>query len=346
MRHALLALLLAAPAAWAQHEKIGGHEPEEIFPPDVIAGEEAEAKSAEHHSAQVLNCAHEGEANLSDVIFHHVSDDYTLEIPWPGHWACVLTLGRPHTAVEEYPSLLGTWTIPIGEKVLDITPTRHVFFLWVGALLVLVLMTLATRSYRKKGGIQPSGIGSLVEMIVVYIRDEMAIKNIGKHHADHYLPYLLTAFFFILTVNMLGLIPYSATATANVNVTGSLAALTFLTTLLAGMRSQGIVGYWKHLVPAAVPLWLWPIMLPVEILGLFTKPFALCIRLFANMIAGHIVIFFLLGLIFILKTVYIAPVSVAFALGIFLLEIFVALVQAYIFTMLSSLFIGMAAHAH
>src|SRR5207244_11998656 len=111
------------------------------------------------------------------------------------------------------------------------------------------------------------------------------------------------------------------------------------------MRAQGAVGYWAHLVPAGVPKWLFPIMVPVELLGLFTKPFALTVRLFANMVAGHIVIFFLIALT-VLISPFIAPVSVAFALGIYLLELFVALVQAYVFTMLSAVFIGMTQHAH
>lgn len=319
----------------------------------VLAAGPAHAEEAAHGAAHAgkVNCVHEGDQDIAEVIFHHVSDDYTMEIPWFGHLACVLVLGRPAqdhdgNASPEYDSVFGTWAFKIGDRQIDLTPTKHVVFLWLAALLVVVLMWSATRSYRKKGGNQPSGIGSLVEMIVVFIRDEIAVKNIGKHHADHYVPYLLTAFFFILVMNLVGLVPYAAAATGNVNTTAALAVLTFVMTLIAGMRAQGVVGYWTHLVPAGVPLWLWPIMFPVEILGLFTKPFALCVRLFANMVAGHIVIFFLLGLIFILKSALMGFVSVPFALGIFLLELFVALVQAYIFTMLSALFIGMASHAH
>src|SRR5207237_9002481 len=124
-----------------------------------------------------------------------------------------------------------------------------------------------------------------------------------------------------------------------------LALFTFVVTQIAGMRAQGTVGYWAHLVPAGVPKWLFPLMLPVELLGLFTKPFALTVRLFANMVAGHIVIFFLIALT-VLISVYVTPVSVAFALGIFMLELFVGLVQAYVFTILSAVFIGLTQHAH
>lgn len=192
----------------------------------------------------------------------------------------------------------------------------------------------------------PKGrLQNVVEALFLFVRDEIAVKNIG-HHSERYLPYLATAFFFILSMNLLGIIPYLGSATGNVNVTVVLALCTFVLTQVAGMRAHGVVGYWKQLVPHGVPVWLYPIMIPVEVLGLFTKPFALTVRLFANMVAGHIVIFFLLALIFFLHSYAVAPLSVAFAFGIFLLEIFVALLQAYIFTMLSGLFIGMASHGH
>ena len=139
--------------------------------------------------------------------------------------------------------------------------------------------------------------------------------------------------------------PGISTATGNVSVTVVLALFTFVLTQIAGMRAQGAVGYWTHLVPGGVPVALWPLMFVIEFFGLFTKPFALTVRLFANMVAGHIVIFFLIALTLFIS-VYVAPVSVAFALGIFMLELFVALVQAYVFTMLSALFIGMTQHAH
>jgi F-type H+-transporting ATPase subunit a len=160
-------------------------------------------------------------------------------------------------------------------------------------------------------------------------------------------------FFFILFMNLEGLLPFPAfrgfpgisTATGNLNVTAVLALFTFVLTQIAGMRAQGVVGYWTHLVPSGVPKPLWPLMFVIEFFGLFTKPFALTVRLFANMVAGHIVIFFLIALTLFIS-VYVAPLSVAFALGIFLLELFVGLVQAYVFTILSALFIGMTQHAH
>jgi len=181
-----------------------------------------------------------------------------------------------------------------------------------------------------------------------FVRD-IAVSNIGKADADRFVPYLASAFFFILFANLLGLVPFLATATANLSVTVAFALFTFLITQYAAIRAQGIGGYVAHLtggVPASLA-WLWPIMIPVEFLGLFTKPFALTVRLFANMVAGHFVILALLGLIFSIS-VYVAPVSVALALAIFMLELFVAFVQAYIFTMLSALFIGagLVHHGH
>ena len=181
---------------------------------------------------------------------------------------------------------------------------------------------------------------NLLEMIVLFVRDEIAIKNIGKEEGPRYTPYLLTAFFFVLFMNLIGLFPELATPTSNLAITAGLALCTFLLTQVAGIRAAGVGGYFKHLTGGVAP-WLWPIMIPVEVLGLFTKPFALTLRLFANMLAGHIVLFSLLGLIFIIGSAAVAVVAVPFAVFIYFLELFVCFLQAYIFAMLSSLFIGM-----
>lgn len=223
----------------------------------------------------------------------------------------------------------------------DISITKHVVFLWVAAVILIVLLTLASRAYKKS--LVPKGISNLMEVLIVFVRDEIAKPTIGKGF-EKFLPYLLTAFFFILTCNFVGLVPYTATSTSNISVTATLAIISFFVIQAGGIMKNGLFGYFKGLIPHGVPAWLLPIMFVVELLGLFTKPFALAIRLFANMTAGHIVILALLGLIIILRTYFVAPVSVAFALFIYLLEVLVALIQAYIFTMLSSLFIGMAVH--
>jgi len=224
---------------------------------------------------------------------------------------------------------------------IDISITKHVVFMWLALVILVVTFIFVARSYRKS--LIPRGITNLTEVLIVFVREEKARPTIGKGN-ERFLPYLLTAFFFILTCNFLGLIPYGSTATSNIAVTATLATISFIVIQVGGMMKNGVIGYFKGLIPHGIPTWLLPIMLVVELLGLFTKPFALAIRLFANMTAGHIVIMALLGLIFILHTYVVVPVSISFALFIFLLEILVALLQAYIFTMLSGLFIGMAVH--
>lgn len=224
---------------------------------------------------------------------------------------------------------------------IDISITKHVVFMWLALVILVTTFYFVAKSYRKS--LIPRGVTNLTELLIVFVRDEIAKPTIGKGY-EKFLPYLLTVFFFILTCNFLGLIPYGSTATSNISVTATLAVISFLVIQAGGMMKNGVFGYFKGLIPHGMPVWLLPIMVPVELLGLFTKPFALAIRLFANMTAGHIVIMALLGLIFILHTYIVVPVSISFALFIFLLEILVALIQAYIFTMLSSLFIGMAVH--
>lgn len=224
---------------------------------------------------------------------------------------------------------------------MDISITKHIVFMWVAIAILITTFIFVARSYKKS--LIPHGVSNLTEVLILFVRDEIARPTIGKGY-ERFLPYLLTVFFFILTCNFLGLLPYGSTATSNISVTATLAVISFLFIQIGGMMKNGVFGYFKGLIPHGIPFWLLPIMLVVEILGLFTKPFALAIRLFANMTAGHIVILALIGLIFILHTYVVVPVSISFALFIFLLEILVALLQAYIFTMLSSLFIGMAVH--
>jgi len=255
----------------------------------------------------------------SDWIMHHILDSYELEFAPFG------SITLPHL------SLFG----------LDISITKHVIFLWIVAILLIVAFKIAANSYKKS--LVPRGNANFLEVLIVFVRDEIAKPTIGKGY-EKFLPYLLTVFFFILFSNFIGLIPNGATVTSNISVTVTLAVISFLVVQAGGMMKNGPLGYFKGLIPSGVPAWLLPVMFVVEILGLFTKPFALAIRLFANMTAGHIVILALIGLIFFMQTLFVAPVSVAFALFIYLLEILVALIQAYIFTMLSSLFIGMAVH--
>ncbi len=212
--------------------------------------------------------------------------------------------------------------------------------MWIASALVLVALWLATR----RRAAAPRGMHNVMEAIVVFVRDELARKNIG-HDGDRFVPYLLSTFVFILFCNLLGLFPYMSTATGNIAVTAALAGMAFIMIQVSGMRAHGVVGHFKNLVPHGLPVWLMPIMIPVEILGLFTKPFALCVRLFANMTAGHVVIMALISLVFILQKAWVGAVlTVPFALFINGIELMVAFLQAYIFTMLTSLFIGMTVH--
>lgn len=238
-----------------------------------------------------------------------------------------------------------------GKVVLDLSFTRHLLFMLIGSVLLLLWATAMARRYRAGTGRTSAPRGKLqnaFEALVQFVRTEIAQPNIGEK-ADKFVPYLLTAFFFILILNFLGLIPFGATATANIAVTAVLALFTFFATNLFASKD-----YWKHIFwPPGVPTFVKPILIPVEVMGLFTKPFALAIRLFANMTAGHLVILNLIGLIFVFSKLFgagaglgVAPVSVAMALFIYLLELLVAFLQAYVFTMLSAIFIGMAVASH
>lgn len=224
---------------------------------------------------------------------------------------------------------------------LDLSITKTVFGLMSAAIIGLVIFLTLARSYKKTGISHPKGIQSFLEPVVLFIRDDIAIPNIG-HKYEKYMPYLLTAFFFILINNLMGLIPFpppfGANVTGNIAVTFLLASCTFIITQLSGNKS-----HWKHVFATpGVPFWLLPIMIPVELIGLISKPFALMIRLFANMLAGHIVILSLICLIFIFDSLALAPVSILFVIFMDFMELLVAFLQAYIFTLLSALFISLA----
>ena len=221
----------------------------------------------------------------------------------------------------------------------DFSITLHVLMMWFASLFLILIFTYSFR----KGKKSTSAIGVVLESIFLFIRNEISEPNLGKEYGRKVAPFLATIFLFILTCNLMGLIPLFGTATSNISVTASLAFITFVMVQGLGIRARGFIGYFKSLVPHGIPWFLLPILVPIEILSLFTKPFALAMRLFANMIAGHTVIFALLGLVIVLGSIFVSPVSIAFAVFINLLELLVALIQAYIFTMLTALFMGMAA---
>ena len=225
-------------------------------------------------------------------------------------------------------------------------PSRHLVFFVLAAFMVLAVARLALRGYRD--GI-PRGLAAVVEGLVVFIRDEVALKVIGEE-GRRFTPLLLSFFFFILIAALLGLLPFAAVSTGNLAVTMALATVSFAAQQGAGIAKYGLVGHFRNLVPPGLPVWLVPIMLPVEVLGMFTKPFALMVRLFANMLAGHLVVTTLLLLIPLLASMKpilgwaVAPVSLGLALFIMVLEVLVAFIQAYIFTLLTAIFIGVYVH--
>jgi len=225
-------------------------------------------------------------------------------------------------------------------KPIDVSITKNVFSMLLSLVLLLTLFGAAGRSARKNPG-APKGILAFLEPIIVFIREDIIIPNVGEKKYKTYIPYLITIFFFIFFNNLLGLIPGGANVTGNIAVTLVLSVFTLLVTNFSANKA-----YWKHIFLPPVPLALYPIMVPIEVIGVLTKPFALMIRLFANITAGHIIILSLISLIFVFKSIFIAPVSVGFVLFMYTLELLVALLQAYIFTLLSALFIGQAIEEH
>lgn len=230
---------------------------------------------------------------------------------------------------------------PTNEKPLDFSITKNVLAMFIAAILLLVLFGSVARSYRN--GMVPRGLAGFLEPLVVFIREDIAIPNIGAKY-KRYMPYLLTLFFFIWLSNLLGLVPGAANVTGNIAVTFVLAFITLLVVNFSGNKT-----YWKHIfdplsgqMPWYGKMLIYPILVPVEVVGIFTKPIALMIRLFANMTAGHIIILSFISLIFILGTVAVSPASIILTLFINLLELLVSALQAYIFTLLAALFIGMA----
>ncbi len=223
---------------------------------------------------------------------------------------------------------------------IDISITRNVLMLFVSALLLILLFTAAARRYKKSEDNVPTGIAGFLEPLVVFVRDDIGIPMIGEKKYKRYMPYLLTVFFFIWINNIFGLIPFlnGANLSGNIAFTMVLAVITFLITTFSGNAN-----YWKHIFwMPGVPVPMKIFLMPIEIIGMFVKPISLMIRLFANITAGHIIILALMSLIFVFESVAVAPVSVLFSLFIGVIEIIVTAIQAYIFTVLSALYFGMA----
>jgi F-type H+-transporting ATPase subunit a len=291
--------------------------------------------------------------NAGETIIEHVSNS---------------SLDHP---LIQLPTLLG----------INFSVTKHVFMLWLVAATVFVVVTWTVRRYLKQGGLIPRGPMNALEGVVEYVRDSIVLPNVGRKWVNTWTPLILTFFFFILFANAVGLIPIfevlglfdhwvlhtaedsfakqllhgGTTATANFNVTAALATITFGAIILGGTKAHGFVKHWKNLVPHGLAPVLYVILIPIEVMGMFVRPFALTMRLAANMTGGHIAILAILSFVFLFAEMFGRAaagvgvglaVSVPLAVGISALEIIVVLVQAYVFTLLTAVFMGMAIHAH
>jgi F-type H+-transporting ATPase subunit a len=264
---------------------------------------------------------------------------------------------------------------------IDFSVTKHVFMLWLVAAIVFLIATVTVRRYLRQDRRIPSGFMNALEAVVEFVRDSIVRPNVGNKWVNTWTPLILTLFCFILTANAIGLIPIfeslalldrfvlhtgpdsflnrlthgGTTATSNFNVTAGLATVTFLAIILAGTKAHGFVKHWKNLVPHGLSPFVYIILIPIEIIGMLVRPFALTMRLAANMTGGHIAILSILSFVFMFTEIFARAiagisiglvVSVPLAVGISALEIIVVLVQAYVFTLLSAVFIGMAIHVH
>ena len=331
---ALMALLFAAAPLAAQD---AGHATAEAPAPAEAAPHTTPPAEGTPEALQGTQAAHaEGEAAHSEEFdpMHHVQDGRTLEFP---------PFGEIHLPPEH------SWQVgPV-----DMTPTRHVVFLWItGFLLLALFIPAGIAAKRRRAGTAPANKRhNAIEAAALYIREQVVMPNIG-HGGEKYAGYLITLFFFILIANLLGLLPWGASATGNIAVTGALALVTFLVVEVSGMVALGPKGYLQTIVyiPHGLPKALVPvmavIMTPVELLGKLAKPFALAVRLMANMMAGHIVLLSLFGVALAFGSLAIAVGPFLMALMLTFLELFVAFLQAYVFVVLTSVFIGLIRHAH
>ncbi len=296
------------------------------------------ATPEDHASAEHEACAAH---DPNDIITPHITDSHCVELPgFPRFW-------------EPREVELPRWApLHIGGVEIDMSPTKHVVWMAIAALLCAALLVTAGQAHKRHMHLpgRPKGFASGIEAMVLYIRNEVAIPNLGPH-GGAYAPFILAIFFFILFANLLGLIPYGSTATGNISVTATLALITFVVVEVAGMRAQGAgylntIFYWNKDLPIVMRVPMFLLMTPIEFAGKLSKPFALAIRLFANMTAGHIVVLALIGMIFTFQSYLIGTAPLLMAVGIMMLELFVAFLQAFIFSLLASVFIGQISEAH
>lgn len=293
----------------------------------------ARTAAAQEHAAQT-------EPNQIDIT-HHIGNSQELEIPLVG--------------VVELPRFA---PVQIGGLTLDLSPTKHLVFMLLSAAIVALVFLLSASSIAQAQarGRPAKGFAGAMEATALYIRQEVVLPNVGPH-GEGFAPYLLTLFFFILAMNLLGLLPWGATATGNISVTAALAVIAFVVIEVTGMRSLGAKGYLKTIfyLPEGLPggiggtalkVLLLAVMTPIELIGKLAKPFALAVRLFANMTSGHVLVLALIGLTFLFKSYAVGLAASLLATGVMVLELFVAFLQAFVFTLLTSVFIGLMRQEH
>jgi F-type H+-transporting ATPase subunit a len=345
-------LFLFSTAIFAQHE----HSADSTTTTAVETKTEAvEAKHEENHGVEKFE--------PGKLILEHIGDEHEWHFATIGHTHISIPLlcivftneglkvfsssnfkNEHHEAVAYEGLKLEHHKIVAedGSAVYDFSITKNVASLLLSAVLLISIFFSVAKGYKERTGKAPKGLQSLLEPIIIFVRDEIAKNNIGEKHYRRFTPYLLTLFFFIWINNLLGLLPGGANLTGNIAVTMVLAIVAFLVTNLNGKST-----YWGHIFAMpGVPKWLLVLLTPVEVIGLFMKPFSLMVRLFANMTAGHIILLSLISLIFIFESLAISPIIVAFSVFMNVIELLVALLQAYIFTMLTSTYIGSAVEEH
>jgi F-type H+-transporting ATPase subunit a len=300
----------------------------------------AQPLAAQSHETAGQHEAERGKEAEIDIL-HHIGNSDEIELPFG------MVVHLPHWA-----------PVRIGKFAIDLSPTKHTVFMLFAAIIVALTFILSGRAVQRaqRAGKPPRGFASAMEATALWVRQDVVLPNAGPHAAV-FAPYILTLFFFILVMNLLGILPWGATPTGNISVTAGLALLAFLVIEISGMKALGFKGYMStifflpHGLPGGVGGWfLKPIMLVIftviEIIGKLAKPFALAVRLFANMTAGHVLVLALIGLTFIFKSFSVGIASSVMATGIMLLEVFVAFLQAYVFALLTAVFIGLMQESH
>lgn len=337
---------------------------------NILASDPDEKSHMQHDTTSAVAAAHQvadahGNENkpvdITAVAFEHILDSHSWHFWGEGHGAVAMPLPiiiysstkglqvfssakfeHGHASYNGY-SLHEEHIVSedANETIYDLSITKNVAQLLLSAIVLILIFTSIAKAYKTTGVTSaPKGKQSFFEPLIVFVRDDIAKINIG-HGSEKFVPYLLTVFFLILLNNVFGLIPIGANLTGNIAFTLTLALCTLIITNINGNKN-----YWAHIFLPHAPKAIWPILIPIEFAGIFIKPIALMIRLFANMTAGHIIVISLIGLIFVFKTAAAGFVSVPFALFIDVLECLVAFLQAFIFTMLTALFIGSAVADH